>query len=304
MPLTGKLLRTAFMTFALSALCVVGASAASLGVGTVNVDALRMRDQASTDASILATASKGDQVVVLEEAAEGWYKVDYQTVEGYMSAEYLDVVTQSDVPIGYGLVRTDGATLNVRFGPGTDYDQVISLYNGAVVTITGIDNGWYKIETAKGYTGYVSSEYMITCKDSAGSRGDGQGLQSGGSLGQQVVDYAAQFLGRPYVWGGNGPNSFDCSGFTKYVYGHFGYTLNRTASAQLKNGVPVSRSELQAGDLVFFYNGKVSTPVSHVGIYIGNGDFIHASSNSYTVEISSLYAKNYDAKYVYARRII
>ena len=141
-----------------------------------------------------------------------------------------------------------------------------------------------------------------TCLNAAGDRGDD--VVASSALGQQIVAYAKQFLGRPYVWGGNGPNSFDCSGFTKYVYTHFGYNINRTASAQLKNGVSVSRSELQAGDLVFFYNGKVSTPVSHVGIYIGNGDFIHASSNSYTVEISSLYAKNYDAKYVYARRII
>ena len=121
----------------------------------------------------------------------------------------------------------------------------------------------------------------------------------------KLINEAEKYLGYPYVFGGSSPStSFDCSGFTKYVYAHFGYNINRTASAQLKNGVSVSRSELQAGDLVFFYNGKVSTPVSHVGIYIGNGDFIHASSNSYTVEISSLYAKNYDAKYVYARRII
>ena len=90
MSLTGKLLRTTFVTFALSALCVVGASAASLGVGTVTADALRMRSEPSTESSILATASQDDRVVILEEAAEGWYKVDYQTVEGYMSAEYLD----------------------------------------------------------------------------------------------------------------------------------------------------------------------------------------------------------------------
>lgn len=303
MPFMGKLVRTSLVTFALSALCVVGASAASIGVGTVTADALRMRAEASTEAKILATAVKDDRVVILEEAAEGWYKVDYQTVEGYMSAEYLEVETQSDAPIGYGLVRTDGATLNVRSGPGTEYDQVISLYNGAVVTITGIDNGWYKIETAKGYVGYVSSDYMVTCKDSAGSRGDGQGLQSGSSLGQQVVDYAAQFLGRPYVWGGNGPNSFDCSGFTKYVYGHFGYTLNRTASAQLSNGVSVSFDELQPGDLVFFDNGRVSTPVSHVGIYVGGGQFIHASTNSYCVQYDNLYSSYYSRVFVYGRRI-
>ena len=302
MSFSKKLLRTTILTFALSALCVVGASAASLGVGTVTADALRMRAEPGTDASILATAAKDDHVVVLEEAVEGWYKVDYQTVEGYMSAEYLEVATQSDVAIGYGLVHTDGATLNVRSGPSTEHELLFVLYNNTVVNITGIDNGWYAIEH-KGKTGYVSSDYMITCKDSAGSRGDGQGLKASSALGQQVVEYAAQFLGRPYVWGGNGPNSFDCSGFTKYVYSHFGYTLNRTASAQLSNGVAVSFDELQPGDLIFFDNGRVSTPVSHVGIYVGGGQFIHASTNSYCVQYDSLFSSYYSRVFVYARRI-
>ncbi len=303
MPLTGKLLRAAFVGAVLSALCVVGASAASLGVGTVTADALRMRAQADPNASILATAAKGDQVVVLEDAGGGWYKVDYHTVEGYMSADYLDVAKTADVSIGYGLVRTDGTALNVRSGPGTDRELLFTLYNGQVVSITGLDAGWYRIETDQGNTGYVSSDYMITCKDSFGSRGDGKGLTAGGAIGEQIAAYAQQFLGRPYSWGANGPNAFDCSGFTKYVYSHFGYTLNRTASSQLSNGRAVSKSELQPGDLVFFYNGRVSTPVSHVGIYVGGGQFIHASTNTYSVQFDSLSSSYYSSTYVYARRV-
>ena len=241
--------------------------------------------------------------MILEDAGNGWYKVDYRSVEGYMSGEYLTVSEKADVAIGYGLVQTDGSTLNMRSGPGTGYDKVAALSNGAVVTIVGIDSGWSKINTSGGLSGYVSSDYMVTCKDSAGSRGDGTVAAASSSLGQQVVDYAKQFLGRPYVWGGNGPNSFDCSGFTKYVYSHFGYTLNRTASSQLNNGVSVARGEWQPGDLVFFYNGRVSTPVSHVGIYVGNGQFIHASTNSYAVQYDSLYSNYYSNTYVYARRI-
>ena len=122
-------------------------------------------------------------------------------------------------------------------------------------------------------------------------------------LGQQVVDYAKQYLGTPYVYGGNGPNSFDCSGYTSYVYRHFGYTLNRTASGQLSNGVSVSKSELQPGDLVFFKDGG-SKPVSHVGIYIGGGQFIHASTSTYEVRINDLTSGYYNNVYVYARRIL
>ena len=303
MILPAKFVRTALLTVAVSAVCVVGASAASVGAGTVNTDALRLREEANSSSTILATASKGDVVVILEEESNGWYKVDYKSVEGYMSADYLDVSTKADVTIGYGLVETDGSPLNVRSGPGTDYDKVTSLNDGAVVTIVGIDNGWYKVKTSGGSVGYVSSEYMVTCKDSAGSRGDGTVVAASSSLGQQIVDYAAQFLGTPYVYGGNGPNSFDCSGFTSYVYRHFGYTLNRTATGQLSNGVSVSKSELQPGDLVFFKSGG-SKPVSHVGIYVGGGQFIHASTNTYEVRYDNLTSGYYNNVYVYARRVL
>ena len=303
MILPAKFVRTALLTVAVSAVCVVGASAASVGAGTVNTDALRLREEANSSSTILATASKGDVVVILEEESNGWYKVDYKSVEGYMSADYLDVSTKADVTIGYGLVETDGSPLNVRSGPGTDYSKVTSLNDGAVVTIVGIDNGWYKVKTSGGSVGYVSSDYMVTCKDSAGSRGDGTVVAASSSLGQQIVDYAAQFLGTPYVYGGNGPNSFDCSGFTSYVYRHFGYTLNRTATGQLSNGVSVSKSELQPGDLVFFKSGG-SKPVSHVGIYVGGGQFIHASTNTYEVRYDNLTSGYYNNVYVYARPVL
>ena len=192
-----KLLRTALVTAVLSTVCVVSASAASVGVGTVNTDALRLRDEASTSATVLGTASKGDTVVVLEDAGNGWYKVDYKSVAGYMSGEYLNVSAKADVTMGTGLVQSQGSPLNVRSGPGTSYGKVTSLNNGAVFNIVCIDNGWYKIST-NGVTGYVSSDYMVTCKDSAGSRGDGAtavATASSSSLGQQVVDYAKQYLG-------------------------------------------------------------------------------------------------------------
>lgn len=294
MPSIRSALRTAAVSAALLLLCVTAASAESLGIGAVTSDGLRLRAEANTGAEILATAFEGAYAVVLEDAGNGWYKVEYDTVEGYMFGEFLDVSAKADADLGSGKVTADGGTLNVRSGPGTDYDRLGVLQDGAAVTLTGMDSGWFKIDY-NGGSGYVSSDYVERCKEGAD--------QSSG-LGEQIVAYAKQYLGKPYVWGGNGPNGFDCSGFTKYVYAHFGYSINRTASTQLKNGVSVDRSDLQAGDLIFFYNGKDSTPVSHVGIYIGDGDFIHASTNSYTVEIDTLYAEHNSQKYVYARRII
>lgn len=99
-----------------------------------------------------------------------------------------------------------------------------------------------------------------------------------------IVAYANNFKGVKYVYGANGPNSFDCSGFTKYVFAHFGVRLNRVAAAQATQGTYVSRGNLQAGDLVFFGPGNIH----HVGIYVGNGCYIHAPHTGDVVKISSL----------------
>ncbi len=300
---SAKLLRVAVLGVALSSVFVLGAAAASYGAGTVTADALRLRESAGTEATVLATAVKDENVIVLEDAGNGWYKVDYKTVVGYMSGEFLNIQTQADVKIGYGMVKTEGSTLNMRSGAGTNFEKVAVLNNGTVVDIVGVDNGWYKV-SHNGTTGFVSSDYMITVKDSGSSRGDDTVAASDSSLGQQIVDYANNFMGVKYVWGGNGPNSFDCSGFTKYVYAHFGYTLNRTATDQLSNGTRVSSSsDLQPGDLIFFNNGRTSKPVSHVGIYIGGGQFIHASTNSYKVQIDDL-SGYYGRTYVGGRHVI
>lgn len=296
-----KVLRTVFLTAVVSAACIVSAAAASVGVGTVNADALRLRQSASTDSTILATASKGDSVIILENAGNNWYKVDYKSVQGYMSGEYLTVATTADAAIGYGKVSAGGSTLNMRSGAGTSYSVVSSLPDGTIVEIVGINNGWYKIQYG-GKTGYVSSDYMVTVKDSVGSRSTAEAASSS-AIGDQIVAYAKQFLGVPYVYGGNGPNCFDCSGFTKYVYAHFGVTLNRTATDQLANGTSVSKSQLQPGDLVFF-RANTTKPVSHVGIYIGNGQFIHASTNTYSVQIDRLDTGYYAGVYVYGRHIL
>ena len=290
------LLRAAVLGTVFTAMFTVGSSAATLGAGTVTADALRLLDTPAAEGEILATASGGTSVVVLEDTGNGWYKVNFNTVEGYMSSEYLTVSTTADAALGYGLVDTDGSSLNMRAAAGTSYDTVASIPGGTVLELEGVDNGWYKV-TYSGKTGYVSSDYIaITTEPDATET-------ASSDLGAQIVAYAEEYLGTPYVLGGNGPKQFDCSGFTKYVYSHFGYTLNRTATDQLQNGVSVSKDELQPGDLVFF-KYRTSKPVSHVGIYIGNGEFIHASTNRYVVQIDQMESGHYANVYVYARRII
>lgn len=119
-----------------------------------------------------------------------------------------------------------------------------------------------------------------------------------------VVEYAKQYLGYRYVPGGGTPSTgFDCSGFTSYVYKHFGISLSRTSKDQAKNGTAVEKNNLQLGDILIF-NNTANTAIGHVGIYIGDNNFIHASNPSEGVKITSLSSSYYKSRYVGARRVI
>lgn len=126
-------------------------------------------------------------------------------------------------------------------------------------------------------------------------------INRGSASSSEVVNYAYNFLGRPYVYGASGPNAFDCSGLTSYVFRQFGVSLPRTSSSQFGVGMRVSRSDLQPGDLVFF---NTYSSISHVGIYIGGGEFIHASSTGKPVMISSLSEGYYNSRFAGARRVM
>ena len=118
---------------------------------------------------------------------------------------------------------------------------------------------------------------------------------------RRVIQNAMQYLGVPYVWGGTSPYGFDCSGYVQYVYANAGVSLPRTADVQYEVGTPISRGNLIPGDLVFF--STYTYGASHVGIYVGEGSFIHASS-SRGVTISSLYDAYYSSVYIGARRVM
>lgn len=283
--------------------------------GTVDTEGspLRLRAEASTEGAILSKLPNGTQVEVLSSLDGGWYQVTYQGLTGFVSAEYLKVeeekdelqeepVTEADAPVTLAVeqqpaaetddksyVRVVEGPLNIRSGPGTGFDKVGKLYTGRVVEVLDLADGWYKIEN-----GYISAEYVVTAAASE--------AQTSGQA-QAIVDYALQFLGCRYVYGGSSPRGFDCSGFTSYVYKQFGIGINRTASGQLNNGYAVSRGELQPGDLVMFKSGG-SKPASHVGLYIGGDQFVHASAPGVGVVIDSLSSSFYSRTYVGARRIL
>lgn len=220
-------------------------------------------------------------------------------------------------------------TLNVRESADNNAEIVEQLNVNTQVTVDEVvDSTWSKI-TVNGITGYVASKYLSDTKVTTSSRSEdlsrsddntekndetksdskettdsSNSSQSSKTTGSEVVDYAKKYLGYKYVSGGASPaTGFDCSGFTYYVYKHFGITLSRTSTAQASNGVAVTRANLQNGDLVIFNNSSNSA-IGHVGIYIGGNSFIHAANATKGVITTSLSDSYYQARYVTGRRVI
>ena len=279
---------TAKLSAALLAVVTVILPSSAASIGTVVSDSgLNVRSAANTDAAVIDVLASGTQVDVVSTSADGtWHQITYNGTTGYVSGDYLQV-TEERI---YGQV-VDGP-LNVRSGPGTEYASVGSLSAGTIVEIEEIIGGmggWYKIEN-----GYVSSDYVAQVDAS---------VAASSGVGSQMAQYALQLVGCPYVYGGSSPSGFDCSGFVTYVVNHFGFSVARTASGQMDNGVAVSRSQLQPGDLVFFNSGNPSKRATHVGIYTGNGQFVHASTSTTGVIVSDLNSSYYSRTYVGACRL-
>ncbi len=121
---------------------------------------------------------------------------------------------------------------------------------------------------------------------------------------ESIIDYAKRYMGVRYVWGGSTTRGFDCSGYVKYVYNHFGISLNRNSAAQAKNGSYIKKANLLPGDLVFFDTNGGHNKINHVGIYIGSGKMIHSSSSHKGVVISNINSGFYAKSYMTARRVL
>lgn len=297
-----KILITALLAVSIAASMAVGASAIELktGIGIVETNGLRLRAKPSTDAEILANASYGDNVVIIREV-DGWYLVDYNLQIGYMSAEYVTFKERENVELGYGVV--EDPSVNLRDTPSADGELLATLSTGETAYIIGLNCGWYKVQY-EGQTGYIRSDLLALTEppiyNSTGSVGEAPVVES---VGQQIVNYAYNFLGCPYVWGGTSTSGFDCSGFSQYVYAQMGYTIKRTAQQQFNNnGYEVT--DLQPGDLLFFSNTYSASNITHVGIYIGDNQFIHAANSNSGVIITSLSTDFYSATYIGARRVV
>lgn len=253
-------------------------------------------------------------IVSVMEDLDDWFRISYNDCTGFISPEYVELLKRSESFETYGVVDTEELPL-LKEANG-DSEALTTLKDGTRVEVTGFDNGWFAIKSGDN-TGYVTGDDLdltlekeapkpkVTAAkktQTAAGTASGDTVVSSGS-GSDIVSFAMQYLGTPYAYGGTGSGGFDCSGFTMHVFSNFGVSLAHGATPQLNNGYYVSQSELQPGDLVFFFGTySTSSAASHVGIYIGGGQFIHASS-SRGVIISSLSESYYANRYLTARRV-
>ena len=265
----------------------------------VTTTRVNFRTGPGTNYSSLGVLSSGTRVSYISECGN-WIKVQYNSQTGYIHGEYLKEESASTATTMY--VTADSG-LNVRKGPGTSYSKVGTLAKGTKVPVYSTSNGWSKI-SANGINGYVSNSYLTSTNPSTSTPSIPDAPSS--SSVDAVLSLANQLLGKSYVYGAEGPSSFDCSGFTYYVYKQAaGITLPRVSASQSSYGTTVSKSNLKAGDLVFFdTTGSNNGEVSHVGIYVGNGNMIHASSSKGKVITSSIETNYWTNAYVTVKRVL
>lgn len=267
---------------------------------------LNIRKEPSTDsqANIIGKLPSKAAGEILE-TLDGWYKIKSGSITGYVTADpqYVAVGQEAkDLAVNaaslMAIVTTD--RLNVRAEPNTDAKIWTQISKEERYSVVSQLDGWVEIEldTGDGDSGESADNAYISTRDNnvevryalneaiKFSPLEEKANQTA-SLRSQVVNYALQFVGGRYVWGGNDPHTgADCSGFVKYVLSHVaGVGLPRTSREQAKTGRSVKSSEMRPGDLIFYTNSKGT--VNHVAMYIGNGQIVHAASRRSGIKIST-----------------
>lgn len=259
-------------------------------LGIANVDSyLNVRTEAAEGSKMAGKMPKNAGCEILE-ALDGWYKIQSGEVSGYVKAEYLltgDAAVAKAQELLTETATAKTSNLNVRKEPNTESSVIIQIGEGEKLEVLEKLDGWVKV-SVDSEDGYVSSDYVavgmelptaVTLKE----------LYYGNGVSQtriDIVEYAKQFLGNPYVWGGTSlTKGTDCSGFTMSIYKHFGISLPHSSRAQAGYGTKVSLSEAKPGDLVFYSSGG---SINHVAMYIGNGQVIHASTKKTGIKISNV----------------
>lgn len=302
----------------------------------IAIEDIDVRISPLVNSCIIENLKKDTEVKIIS-SVRGWDYIETETYCGWVRSEKLKVKedttvaeqenNQPETPAVEATVNetiyddtkkmyVKSTSINVREKPDKNSTAIDSAVQNTEITVTGESGDWYKV-TIGSKDGYILKSLLSATKIETTSRStnidrnattatkkvEEVGASATGSArGSELVSIAKQYLGCKYVYGGSGPSTFDCSGFTMFLYSKYGYSLPHSATSQSYKGVYVSKENLAPGDLVIF-NNSANTSIGHVGVYIGGNQFIHASSGRGKVIISGLSDSYYAARYVTARRI-
>ena len=264
----------------------------NLGMSNIKEGNLNIRKKATTESEIVGKMTKNNACEILG-TKDDWTKIKSGSVTGYVKSEYLytgdDAIAAAEKAV-ITVATVNTTTLRVRKKASVDSSVVSLVGEGEDLTVEKIVDGWYKVEVDD-EKGYISGDFVDVSQKlpTASSIKELNESSSEGALstGSSLVQYALQFVGNRYVWGGTSlTNGVDCSGFTMQVYAHYGISLPHHAASQPGYGTRVSSSEAKPGDLFFYSNGG---GINHVAIYIGNGQVVHASNPRTGIKISNAF---------------
>ena len=273
--------------------------------------------------SPLKTVENATAINILE-TINNWSSIEVEGIKGWVlnkNIENFDKIINTQTPdtnsetnvteTKTGYVNVTSA--NIRAEASTDSEVVdMAVLNDEVQIIEDLGE-WYKIKNGDGeayiFANLVSDEKTeVTSRSSVNRTATPVSSEKSAALiasasGNSVAEFAKQYIGYGYVYGGSGPTSFDCSGFTMYVFQQFGISLPHNAVTQSNYGQYVSKDNLVPGDLVIF-NDYSKTSIGHAGIYIGNGKIVHAENSNTGVTTDTIMSGYYDARFVEGRRLI
>ncbi len=265
----------------------------NLGMSVISSGNLNIRQEASTDSEVVGILTNHNACELLEDAGE-WYKVTSGKVTGYVNKQYLvtgdeaEAIAEQEIKT-VATVNTE--TLNVRAEKSTEAAVLSQVGNSEAFTVNSVADGWVEISVDDS-VGYISQDYVTLAQALPTAKTIEQVKYGDGvsDVRASVVSYALQFVGNRYVWGGTSlENGIDCSGFTMRILGKYGISLPHSSKAQPSYGTKISASEAKPGDLFFYGSGR---SISHVAIYIGNGQIVHASNKRDGIKVSNAYYRN------------
>ena len=264
----------------------------NLGIANVE-ETLNVRETPSANSSMVGKMPKNAAGEILE-TLDGWYKILSGDVTGYVSADYLITGEEAaaraeEVKQTIATVKTP--TLNVREEPNTECSILALMPQGEELNVLEDLSGWVKVDLDN-TNGFISKDYVDISVQLPKAMTMTEVRYGNGVSDVRVdlISYATQFVGNPYVWGGTSlTNGSDCSGFTLSIFAKYGVYLPHSSKAQANCGTRISASEAKPGDLFFYGSGS---SISHVAIYIGNGQIVHASSKKTGIKISNAFYRS------------